>query len=170
MSHTGTGFRNTSPQGDVRLLNKLLVAQGQGCFYCGRHLSLRKFFSSLRYGTVDHFIPLALGGRDHISNVVLACGRCNRKKGSQFPTLLEVAKWNSLAQIWLHISSLDPEVHVPRKVCASCGGPIPSDRLLASMESASETNVCSRSCSAAEKRRRRTIWPTRSFVPVGLLV
>jgi hypothetical protein len=157
MSHTGTGFRKTSPQEDVRLLNKLLVAQGQGCFYCGRHLSLRKFFSSLRYATVDHFIPLCLGVRDHISNVVLACGRCNRRKGSRFPTLLEVAKWNKLAQIWPHIRFLDPQVHVPRKLCVSCDGLIPLDRLLASMESASETNVCSRSCSAAEKRRRRSM-------------
>jgi hypothetical protein len=153
---TQTGFRNTSPEGDVKLLNKLLLAQGEGCFYCDRHISLRKFFSSLRYGTVDHFIPLALGGRDHISNVVLACGRCNRKKGSRLPTLLEVAKWNSLAHIWPHIRPLDSEVHVARKLCVSCGGPIPPGRLLASMESASETNVCSVACRSAEKRRRRT--------------
>jgi predicted nucleic acid-binding Zn ribbon protein len=156
MNHTGTDLRNTSPQGDVRLLNKLLLAQGEGCFYCDRHISLRKFFSSLRYGTVDHFIPLALGGRDHISNIVLACGQCNHKKGSRFPTLLEVAKWNSLAQNWPHIRPLDPRVHIPRKPCVSCGGPIPIDRLLVSMESASETNVCSLSCKAAEKTRRRT--------------
>ena len=156
MNQVGTGFRNTSPQGDVRLLNRLLVAQGEGCVYCGRHLSLRKFFSSLRYATVDHFIPLSLGGRDHISNVVLACGRCNRKKGSRFPTLLEVTKWNELAQVWPHIRPLDPHVHVPLKLCICCGDPIPVDRLLASMESAGETNVCSVTCRTAEKRRRGT--------------
>ncbi len=154
MNRTGTGFRNTSPQEDVRLLNKLLVAQGGGCFYCGRHLSLRRFFSSLQYVTVDHFIPLYLGGRDHISNVVLACGRCNRKKGFRFPALPEVTKWNKLAQVWPQIRPLDPHVHVPRKLCICCGDPIPVDRLLSSIESAGETNVCSLTCRTAEKRRR----------------
>lgn len=163
MNCNGTGFRKTSPQEDVRLLNKLLVAQEQGCFYCGRHLSLRKFFSSLRYATVDHFIPLALGGREHISNVVLACGRCNHKKGSRFPTLLEMAKWNKLAQVWPHIRPLDLQVHVPRKFCVSCGSQISIDRLLASMESAGETKVCSVACRWVEKRRRRAAARERVF-------
>jgi hypothetical protein len=53
------------------------------------------------------------------------CGRCNRKKSARFPTLLEVAKWNSLAYIWPHMRPLDPEVHVPQKLCVSCDDLIP---------------------------------------------
>ena len=149
-----SGFRTTSPRDDVKLLNKLLLAQGQSCFYCGRHISLRKFFSSLRYGTVDHFLPLSLGGQDNISNVVLACERCNRRKGGRFPTLPELARWNALAQVWPHIQPLDPEVHVPRKLCVFCGAPIPIARLLMAVESNNETKVCSSACSAEEKRKK----------------
>jgi len=38
---------------------------------------------------------------------------------------LEVAKWNSLAYIWPHMRPLDPEVHVPQKLCVSCDDLIP---------------------------------------------
>jgi 5-methylcytosine-specific restriction endonuclease McrA len=157
LAMTGNGFRSTSPRDQVYLLNRLLLAQGRGCFYCDRHISLRKFFSSLHYATVDHFIPLNLGGRDHISNVVLACKRCNRHKGSRFPTLLEVTRWNALAKVWPHIAPLDPEVHVLQKLCIACGAPISLDRLLLSMESKSETPVCSVECSADVRRKRRRI-------------
>jgi hypothetical protein len=153
----GTGFRNTPPQRDVKLLNKLLLAQRQGCFYCGCHISLRKYFSSLRYATVDHFIPLNHGGRDHISNVVLACGSCNQRKGSRLPTLAEIVKWNSLAWIWLHIRPLNLEAYAPQKQCISCGVPIPIARQLRAIESECETKVCSAVCSASEKRKRREL-------------
>jgi hypothetical protein len=152
-----SGFRNTTPRDDVKLLNKLLLAQGQVCFYCGRHISLRKFFSSLRYGTVDHFIPVSLGGRDNVSNVVLACGRCNRRKGGRFPTLPELVRWNALAQVWPHIQPLDLEVHSPRKLCVFCGALIPIDRRLMILKSNNETKVCSSVCSAEKKKKRREV-------------
>jgi hypothetical protein len=151
----GEGFRATSPKEEVRLLNKLLLAQRGSCFYCNRHISLRKFFSSLRFATVDHFFPLALGGRDHISNVVLACGRCNRRKGSRRPTLEELTNWNVLAQVWPHITAVTVELHMERKLCGTCGNPITLDRLLESRKSGKETRACSSLCAQAEKRERR---------------
>lgn len=34
---------------------------------------------------VDHYIPIKLGGVDGLENVVAACCRCNRRKGSLHP-------------------------------------------------------------------------------------
>jgi 5-methylcytosine-specific restriction endonuclease McrA len=48
----------------------------QPCSYCSRALS------SLD-STVDHVVPLSRRGRDHPSNMVLACAPCNVWKGSQ---------------------------------------------------------------------------------------
>ena len=31
--------------------------------------------------TVDHYVARALGGSDHIDNLIPACGPCNSKKG-----------------------------------------------------------------------------------------
>ena len=42
------------------------------CAYCGRHLK-----KGGREGHVDHLVPATAGGRNHISNRVLSCSRCN---------------------------------------------------------------------------------------------
>src|SRR5258708_2070574 len=42
------------------------------CAFCGALLSSQK-----REGHIDHLIPGSKGGRNHISNRVLACGSCN---------------------------------------------------------------------------------------------
>jgi len=57
------------------------------CMYCGR---------SSRHSelTRDHVIPLSQGGRNHWSNVVTACKRCNTHKGGLTP---EQAKMPLLA-------------------------------------------------------------------------
>jgi 5-methylcytosine-specific restriction endonuclease McrA len=35
--------------------------------------------------SIDHYIPLARGGYDHSSNMVVCCRGCNRAKGSLLP-------------------------------------------------------------------------------------
>jgi 5-methylcytosine-specific restriction endonuclease McrA len=42
------------------------------CAYCGKKLD-----KSRREGHIDHLIPKSVGGVNHISNRVLACGTCN---------------------------------------------------------------------------------------------
>tara|TARA_Y100000310_G_scaffold196334_1_gene196403 strand:+ start:5611 stop:6186 length:576 start_codon:yes stop_codon:yes gene_type:complete len=37
--------------------------------------------------SVDHFVPIELGGNDEMSNLVTACRRCNKNKGSQHPKI-----------------------------------------------------------------------------------
>jgi len=48
------------------------------CYYCGRKVSREEL-------TMDHKIPLALGGTSSRENIVLACKECNTKKKSLPP-------------------------------------------------------------------------------------
>ena len=55
--------------------NKTKIARLQGsasCVYCDARVNL----------VVDHLVPLARGGTDHLKNLVLACGECNNLKGA----------------------------------------------------------------------------------------
>jgi len=56
------------------------------CQYCGKH------GTDL---TIDHVMPRRLGGKHCWENVVIACSRCNRKKGGN---LLEKAGMKLLSQ------------------------------------------------------------------------
>lgn len=51
------------------------------CHYCGKKTNLNgsKYGS---YPTRDHVVPRAFGGANHISNYVLACAKCNNKRGT----------------------------------------------------------------------------------------
>ncbi|HSN23239.1 MAG TPA: RNA-guided endonuclease IscB [Methylomicrobium sp.] len=52
----------------------LLAKWGRKCAYCGKqNLPLQ----------IEHIVPVAKGGSDRISNLTLACDKCNKKKGSQ---------------------------------------------------------------------------------------
>lgn len=46
------------------------------CHYCGAHVGAHAL-------TMDHIVPLALGGRSVKGNLVPACKECNTKKKSQ---------------------------------------------------------------------------------------
>lgn len=48
------------------------------CMYCGAEMGKVLM-------TVDHFIPLELGGKNDTSNYIAACKPCNKKKGSSHP-------------------------------------------------------------------------------------
>lgn len=48
------------------------------CAYCGTLLSYQN-------ATVDHYVPLCLGGRDHPVNFRIACLKCNQDKADKLP-------------------------------------------------------------------------------------
>ena len=52
--------------------------------------------------TIDHIVPKAKGGTDHVENLWLLCGACNSSKGTktQVEFLKERVKWNEAA-VWL---------------------------------------------------------------------
>lgn len=51
------------------------------CYYCGCKIHLGEH-NLLPIATLDHMIPLSLGGTDEPHNVVAACWGCNNAKGS----------------------------------------------------------------------------------------
>jgi hypothetical protein len=57
---------------------KIWAADGFKCMYCGIPMGQRLM-------TVDHFIPLELGGDNDTSNYLTACRKCNKKKGNKHP-------------------------------------------------------------------------------------
>jgi hypothetical protein len=73
--------------------NKLLVAQGHQCAYCGATAVLQW----------EHIVPLSRGGPDEIGNLVAACATCNGQKGARNP--IE----------WYELRGLGRE-HIPRLV------------------------------------------------------
>jgi len=132
------------------------VQQGR-CFYCRVWISLR-LWNCLdpHSATVDHFIPLVLGGRDTIANVVLACHRCNTKKSNTPPTLKEILKWNALSKLWPHIQPLTLDRHVrEKKRCVVCPNFIPWERWLDSIKGEAETRTCSKACASIERNARK---------------
>ena len=61
------------------LIHRLAEAHGWCCFYCERPLSYEGP-KHLR-PTLDHVVPLGEGGTNHFRNLVIACRRCNHRKG-----------------------------------------------------------------------------------------
>lgn len=54
---------------------------GDRCVYCGKGVTDSSLGISTDSWTIDHVIPLSLGGPDLARNLVLACNRCNSTKG-----------------------------------------------------------------------------------------
>ena len=61
----------------------LYGVQSGDCAGCGEHFQARHF-------EVDHIIAMARGGTDHIGNLQLLCGSCNRIKGDRGMEYLRV--------------------------------------------------------------------------------
>jgi len=58
----------------------VLARDGRSCVYCGATSKLG----------FDHRLPVSRGGKDTVSNLVVACGPCNSSKGARTP-----AEWRS---------------------------------------------------------------------------
>jgi len=56
----------------------LFLRDGHQCQYCGAHPPRREL-------SIDHVIPRSRGGRDTWENLVIACQRCNVRKGDRTP-------------------------------------------------------------------------------------
>lgn len=59
------------------------------CFYC------EKVLTDLT-ATRDHIVPVSMGGKDKLSNMVLSCTKCNSLKSDNtegYEETLEIAKW-----------------------------------------------------------------------------
>ena len=64
--------RYNAPENRTRLYGE----QGGNCNGCGTHFESQHL-------EIDHIIALSVGGTDHIGNLQLLCGHCNRIKGDR---------------------------------------------------------------------------------------
>lgn len=72
---------------------EILRRDGNACRYCGSIAPDVKL-------TVDHVMPVALGGSDDPSNLVAACSDCNAGKSSTSPDAPLVAEVSEDAERW----------------------------------------------------------------------
>ncbi len=57
---------------------KMWMRDGLLCLFCGREMGDVSL-------TVDHFMPLELGGENDETNYITACRKCNKRKGNRHP-------------------------------------------------------------------------------------
>ena len=64
----------------TRILRRSLCDGFGGlCAYCRKKVGIKK-------GTIDHYLPRALGGGNEYSNLRWCCLDCNNEKGDMHPT------------------------------------------------------------------------------------
>jgi len=72
-------FYDRFPRLHVTLNRRNMFARDENrCQYCGRRFSTSEL-------SLDHIMPLSLGGRTSWTNVVCACTACNKRKGGRTP-------------------------------------------------------------------------------------
>jgi hypothetical protein len=69
-----------APCGAEKAFRAAVELHGGACFYCKEHLVKK---DGVYRWTLDHVEPLANGGKDHLSNFVIACQPCNCKKANK---------------------------------------------------------------------------------------
>ena len=62
-------------------LKRLCEKQGGKCYHCGVIMTAGAFPPIKTTATVDHLLPLSLGGKWAGINEVAACHKCNKKRG-----------------------------------------------------------------------------------------
>ena len=67
---------NGIPKADRREIKRELWQKSKLCGICGKQLPSREA------STIDHIMPISLGGTDEISNLQLAHSKCNNVKGN----------------------------------------------------------------------------------------
>lgn len=79
--HCGVGSKHrplTSSSGVTAL--RVMQANGKPCPYCAHDMDLTKH---RKRPSRDHIVPLARGGPNLASNIVMCCARCNYDKASK---------------------------------------------------------------------------------------
>jgi 5-methylcytosine-specific restriction endonuclease McrA len=66
---------------------KVWMADALKCVYCGVAMGKAQL-------TVDHFIPVEMGGANDTSNYLTACRKCNKDKGAMNPR--DFCEWRNL--------------------------------------------------------------------------
>jgi len=75
-----------SSRGSIALRHwRLYISQDGLCFYCQQPMTLHhgRYRHALKRVTVDHLVPLSMGGRYGYANEVAACYSCNHERGNR---------------------------------------------------------------------------------------
>lgn len=91
----------------------LCERQNWRCYYCSASIDHKLSQGHPREATIDHKLPKARGGTNHITNTVAACFRCNHRKGAltaeEFGAVITPERLAKLA-------ALDPKFTIARAV------------------------------------------------------
>lgn len=73
--------------GKVSPVKRQLVIErdGRRCGWCEREVFEDVPQTAANRLTIDHRVPKAKGGTNHLSNLLVACGACNKRKADQHP-------------------------------------------------------------------------------------
>ena len=103
----------TSPQAAKHLWKRSIKNKwGDECAYCGSKENL----------TIDHIIPQAKGGGNHITNVLCACEKCNKSKAHYEwedwyyrQDFFEQVRYDKINSWITQLSKSDLKLYRPRK-------------------------------------------------------
>lgn len=85
----------------------LLLRDSYQCQYCAKDLKKES-------ATIDHVIPRSKGGKTVWENVVIACSRCNLKKGGNTPSEANMPLLSSPdAPAWMPHLYIKINTHIP---------------------------------------------------------
>ncbi len=70
-------------KGSYKGAREKLLKKRPFCHWCDEPLTIET-------GTLEHIVPLALGGLNNPNNYTLACDSCNKNRGSSMPEILEL--------------------------------------------------------------------------------
>lgn len=72
---------------------RLYINQNHKCYWCNCDCKFNTFNGDLKKFTVDHVLPINVGGNNHWLNLVGSCQECNLRRGRHWEHL-RIIKFN----------------------------------------------------------------------------
>jgi len=89
-----------------KLRSEIYLKQGGLCYYCKKAMNPKAYYGRCESApTLDHVIPVSLGGNNELENLVVSCKACNIDKGSltvreyALIKVLRALPWQSRLQV-----------------------------------------------------------------------
>jgi len=75
--------RGAVVRGEKFSINDLIARDGIDCKLCGQPVRMDVHYLNTLYGTIDHIVPIAVGGEHSLANCQVAHRSCNSSKGAR---------------------------------------------------------------------------------------
>lgn len=123
---------------------QVLTDYDSKCVYCDKLLDLKTL-------TLDHFVPLAKSGINHISNLVPACALCNFIKADKlFDSISLAREYIKLNPTTVKLSDLQPSIRPDPKMAEVLLFQV-SDAKVVEVKPTADNNSTSNSSDAARE-------------------